>query len=97
MIAGWPVRLLPATSPLVEEALREAATVDVEGQEVPVLTQEHLAAIALETGRPKDKACLLQFLESRTFDTARFDALVVRHRLGDKWARFKAQFLEDGP
>ena len=58
---------------------------------------EHLAAIALETGRPKDKARLLQFLESRTFDTARFDALVVCHRLGDKWARFKAQFLEDGP
>lgn len=97
VIAGWPVQLLPATSPLVEEALHEAAMVDVEGQEVPVFRQEHLAAIALETGRPKDKTRLLQFLESKTFDTARFDALVARHHLGDKWSRFEAQFMEDGP
>jgi hypothetical protein len=33
------------------------------GQSFRVFTPEHLAAIALETGRAKDKARLLQFLE----------------------------------
>jgi len=47
--------------------------------------------------RAKDKARLLQFLESKTFDAVRFEALVARRSLAQKWARFKTQFLEDGP
>ena len=94
VIADWPVQFLPATTPLVEEALRGAVRVDVEGQPVPVFTEEHLAAIALETGRLKDKVRLAQFLESRTFDRTRFDALVTRYNLVERWIRFTT-FLED--
>ena len=42
---------------------------DVEGTPARVLTAEHLAAIALQTGRAKDKARLLQFIESGALDT----------------------------
>ncbi len=37
-------------------------------EEVPtrVFSAAHLACIALETGRPKDKARLLQFMEAGT-------------------------------
>jgi hypothetical protein len=51
VIAGWPVQFLPPTSPLVEEALADAVTVQVEGTPARVFTAEHLAAVALQLGR----------------------------------------------
>ena len=50
---GWPLQFLPPTGPLVEAALARASTVDVEGVPARVFSAEHLAAIALETGRGK--------------------------------------------
>jgi hypothetical protein len=62
--AGWPVQVLPAGAPVVEEALRDAVERDVDGTSVRVFTAEHLAGIALQLGRAKDKARLLQFIEA---------------------------------
>ena len=95
IIGEWPVQFLPPTSPLVEEALQQAITREVGGAPVRVFTAEHLAAIALQTGRAKDKARLLQFVESGTLDASRFEALVTRHGLTDAWQRFGRQFLGD--
>jgi hypothetical protein len=95
VIAGWPVQFLPAATPLLEEALREAVERDVDGIKARVFTAEHLAAIALQTGRAKDKARLLQFIEEGALDTQRFQAILVRHKLVDAWARFERQFLGD--
>ena len=64
IIAEWLVQFLPPTGPLVEEALEAAVEVEVEEISTRVFTAEHLAAIALQTGPPKDKARLLQFIES---------------------------------
>lgn len=72
VIAGWPVQFLPPTGPLVEEALADAVTVRVEGTSALVFTVEHLAAVALQTGRPKDKARLLQFVECGAIDAEHF-------------------------
>jgi hypothetical protein len=93
LIAGWPVQFLPPTGPLVEEALREAVSHNVDAIPARVFTAEHLAAIALQTGRAKDKARLLQFVESGTLDAARFQAILARHGLTDAWKRFERQFL----
>jgi len=97
MIAGWPVQFLPPTGPLVEEALTKAVVVDVEGVAARVFTAEHLAAIALQTGRAKDKVRLLQFLEEGALDTARFQDIVRRHGFFDAWTKFERQFLTDTP
>lgn len=97
VLAGWPIQFLPATSPLVEEALDQAVTLDADGVQARVFSAEHLAAIALQTGRSKDKARLLQFLESGVLDTQRFGELVARHGLSDAWQRFGRQFLSDAP
>lgn len=97
VIAGWPVQFLPPTSPLVENALREAVTRDVNGIPARVFTAEHLAAIALQTGRAKDKARVLQFVEAGALDAPRFQSIVVRHELADAWKRFEQQFLSDTP
>jgi hypothetical protein len=62
-----------------------------------LFTAEHLAAIALQTGRAKDKARLLQFIEAGALDAARFQAIVARHGLVGAWQRFEKQFLSDAP
>ena len=95
VISGWPVQFLPPTGPLVEEALRDAVTKDVEGTPARVFTAEHLAAVALQTGRAKDKARLLQFLEAGALDAARLQAILAGHGLSDAWHRFEKQFLND--
>src|SRR5262245_50196021 len=64
MVAGWPVQFLPTGTPLLDEALNEALEHDVDGTLARVFTAEHLAAIALQLGRAKDKARLLQFIEA---------------------------------
>lgn len=95
VIAGWPVQFLPAAGPLLEEALAEAQDADAEGVPTRVFTAEHLAAIALQTGRAKDKARLLQFVEAGTLDRDRFAAILTRHGLSERWKTFQEQFLGD--
>lgn len=55
VIGGWPVQFLPATSPLVAEALAQARETDVEGTPARVFAPEYLAATALQTGPPRTK------------------------------------------
>jgi hypothetical protein len=97
MIADWPVQFLPPTGPLVEEALAEAAEADVDGVPARVFSAEHLAAIALQTGRAKDKARLLQFIEEGALDADRFQDMVRRYDLVAAWAKFERQFLSETP
>ena len=97
VLAGWPVQFLPPVTPLVEAALRDALVRDVEGTPARVFTAEYLAAIALQTGRAKDKARLLQFVEAGVLDVQRFQTLLVRHGLVDIWRKFERQFLSDAP
>ncbi len=97
VIAGWPVQFLPPTGPLVTEALQESVVKDVDGIPAGVLTAEHLAAIALQTGRAKDKARLLQFIEAGVLDAGRFQAILARHSLVEAWQKFDRQFLHDTP
>jgi hypothetical protein len=94
LISGWPVQFIPPPSPLAAEALANATEVAVNGLSARVFTPEYLAAIALQTGRDKDKARLLQFIEARALDRTKFEELVERHGLTDKWRKFERQFLE---
>ena len=93
VVAGWPVQFLPPGTPLVEEALQESVERNVDGTPARVFTAEHLAAIALQTGRAKDKARLLQFIEAGALAAARFQAILARHDLVDRWRQFGQQFL----
>jgi len=97
MIAGWPVQFLPPGTPLLDEALLHAVGCNVEGIPATVFSAEHLAAIALQVGRAKDKARRLQFIESGTLDAARFQDLLTRHQLTGVWQKFERQFLSDTP
>jgi len=79
----------------VDEALVEAETMEVEGAPARVFTAEHLAAIALQTARAKDHARLLQFIEAAAIDAGRFEAIVRRHKLLDRWRTFGRRFLKE--
>ena len=85
--------VLPAEIPLLAEAIKHAVEKDVEGTEVRVFTAEHLAAVALQTGRAKDKARLLQFVEGKVLDMDNFKSILSRHGLEEKWKQFEKQFL----
>lgn len=93
-IGGWSVQLLPPPTPLVEDALASAVELEVEGTVVPVLTEEHLAAISIETNRLKDKLRVRQFLASPTLDRVRFEMLVERFDLKSKYSA-TLQFLQE--
>jgi hypothetical protein len=59
-----------------------------------VFTPEHIVAIALETGRAKDKARVLQFIEANAVDLGRVREILTRHGLSGNWQQFEQQFLE---
>jgi len=94
VLGGWPVQFLPLANPLIEEAVAEAADTDVEGIPTRIMTAEHLAAIALQLGRAKDYARVIQLVEAGCLDRARLDAILERHGLASAWAQFQRRFLE---
>jgi hypothetical protein len=93
VIEGWPVQFLPPGTPLLEEALSEAVDIEIKAMPTRVFTPEHLMAICLQTGRPKDMARLLQFLEDGLGDTERFAKILERHNLSGAWRSFQARYL----
>jgi hypothetical protein len=94
VIGGWPVQFLPASDELELEALAEAVPTTVEGVGTWVMTAEHLAAIALRSGRPKDHNRILQFIEQGAVDRKKLQILIERHNLTGKWKQFERRFLE---
>lgn len=80
-VGDWLVQFLPPTGPLVEEGIARARQADVEDVPTFVLTAEHLVAIALQTGRAKDKARILQFIEAQAIDEHVLEDILTRHGL----------------
>jgi hypothetical protein len=95
LVEGWPVQFLPPTGPLMEEAIAQAREADAGGEPTFVISAEHLMAIALETGRAKDKARILQFVEAKPFDKALLLDILKRHNLLKRWEQFEEKFLEE--
>lgn len=96
VIEGWPVRFLPVYNPLTEEAVARAVEAQFGAAPTRVLGAEYLAAIMLETGRPKDHARLVQFFEFDALDRAVLEEIVMRHGLSSKWDAFRKRFMSGG-
>jgi len=93
VVDGWPVQFLPPADALDQEALIEAVETSVEGVRTWVMSAEHLVAIALRTGRPRDHARILQFIEQNAIDTTKLQSILGRHGLLSKWERFENRYL----
>ena len=94
VVEGWPVQFLPVYNRLTEEALENAIDVYFGNTPTRVISAEYLAAIMLETGRPKDRSRLIHFFEFEVLDKSVFEDIVQRHGLGDGWKALKKYFLE---
>jgi late competence protein required for DNA uptake (superfamily II DNA/RNA helicase) len=80
---------------LEREAIAGAVSVTVQGTPTRVMTAEHLVAIALRTGRAKDHARIVQFLEQEAVNVSELRKVLERHNLTSKWNEFDRKYLGD--
>lgn len=85
MIESVPVQLLPAYNPLVTEAVVTAVERPLGKASARVCRPEHLVAILVQTGRPKDRARLQMFLDEAELDRTLLDELIDRYGLRERW------------
>ena len=93
VIGDWPVQFLTPANPLEQDALAHAIGAEVEGVPTRVMKAEHLVAIALNTGRPKDFARILQFLEQGAVNHDELRRILAKYGLSEKWERFRQRYL----
>jgi hypothetical protein len=59
------------------------------------MTAEHLVAVALLTGRAKDRSRILQFFEQAAVDRNKLKDVLERHGLTAKWQDFERKYLDE--
>ena len=91
-IEGLPVQFLPVFNPLTETAVVEANTITFAGVTTRLMRAEHLVAIMLDTGRPKDYLRIAMFLEQKAVDTRSLKAVLRRYGLAQKWQKKEHKF-----
>lgn len=94
MIEGFPVQFIPAYNELVQEAVAKAATLRYRGVEAKVVRAEYLAAIALQTGRAKDRERVVRLLEGEAVDRAALAGILERHGLAEKLRKLEGGAYE---
>lgn len=95
VLGDWPVQFLPPSDELEREAVEQAVSTGVEGVATRVMTAEHLVAIALRTGRTKDRNRILQFIEQNAVDRGKLRRVIESHGLASKWKRFEQKYSGD--
>lgn len=93
IIGGWPVQFLVPSDKLEEDAVAEAVSTEFEGVRTQVISAEHLAAIALRTGRSKDLIRLTQFLEQGVVNRRKLQVIVEKYGLTSQAQKFEDKFL----
>ena len=61
--------------------MERASVLEWDGHKIRVMSAEYLAAIAIRTGRPKDRARLVYLVSLPEFDRGRFDEIALGHGL----------------
>jgi len=92
VVEGWPVQFMPATTDLEREAYLNAEVSNFEEVPVRVVLAEHLVAIMLKVGRPKDIARIQMFLLQEAVSGDMLEDVIRRHGLTDKWVDYKRKF-----
>ncbi|MBK9140914.1 MAG: hypothetical protein IPM23_00350 [Candidatus Melainabacteria bacterium] len=84
-IEGVPVQFLVPPSDLEREAIEMAVEIKFLGVPTRVFTLEHLLAIMIKAGRPKDMSRIPVVLASTKPDPERLNDILTRFGLVDKW------------
>lgn len=72
--------------------MADAVETEVDGIRTWVLSAEHLVAIALQTGRTKDYARIVQFLEQDAVNAEKLNRIIKGHGLISRWEQFKSKY-----
>lgn len=94
LIEGTPVQFIPAYNALTEEAVRNARETKYGKERTRVFRAEHLAAVMLQTNRPKDRARLGLFLEEAGIDRKKLKEIAKRNHLTETWAEISKNFFK---
>jgi hypothetical protein len=92
ILHGWPVQILPAYTPLVEEAVIQAQEQRFESIKIPVVDADYLCAIALQTGRSKDYQRVHSLIEANAVNTHKLHQLVEKFQLGERWTIYARRY-----
>lgn len=90
VVDGMPVQFIPAYNALVEEAVAEARDLSYSGIVVKVVRPEHLLAIMVQTGRPKDHARIALFEDEAAVDALVLEDILQRHALEGHWQKLRS-------
>lgn len=86
LIHDFPVQFIVATPGLESEAVEDAMVATwASHHRLRVMRPEHLAAIAMTVGRPKDRARLVYLVSLPSFDRSKFLEILTRFHLLDRW------------
>ena len=88
IVEGVPVQFLPVYNSLVEEALSRAQDTTYENIPTRILRSEYLVAIALQTGRSKDRDRVRILREQAQLDMSVLADILKRHQLEEKWKQW---------
>ena len=91
-IEAMPVQFLPVFNLLTEEAVERAQTIKYAKVTTRIMRPEHLVAIMLDTGRPKDYLRISMFLEQGAVKIRQLHAVLKRHGLMKKWKDSEYRF-----
>ncbi len=87
-IEGVPVQFLPAYNALLEEALKEARDSLYQQTPTRVLRPEHLVAVAVHTGRDKDRLRVRLLRDQAAMDHSYLQNVLGRHGLLERWTQW---------
>lgn len=90
-IEGTPVQFLPAYDDLLQEALAFSRVFDYEGVSTKVMLAEYLALICVKTSRLKDKLRVQMLITSVGFSMQKFNELLVKFKLTERFESWKLQ------
>ncbi len=84
-IEGVPVQFLPIYNDLLKESLDNARRVTLGATETFIPALEYLAALCVQTGRPKDRERVRLFIEEATMDMEKLRRIPAKHNLENTW------------
>ena len=92
IIAGIPVQFLLPYNKLVAEALENRVQISLFEEKTFILNPEYLMAIMLQTWRATDRERLIRFFDEAKYDENRFNDILKRFDLLNKYKDFKERY-----
>ena len=92
LIVGIPVQFLLPYNKLVAEALKNRVQITLFEEKTFILKAEYLMAIMLQTWRSIDRERLIRFIDEANYDENRFNDILERFGLLNKYKDFKARY-----